>query len=222
MRYDSPTALPFVVVGFGAVLLGLAEGLVQGNLYVGHAVGQGEGHRLVLRQAQEGAEALLLLLHVDLGVHDVGLLDQAVDLQLQHLVLGDEPDVVASLGHLVERVGRCVVLLCHLQLVLGRSQLEEVSAGVGGDKLQGLGIVLLGLAEAEGLDAAVPLEGVVAEEVLRIADAEGLTAVGGDLVGQLVQAVDGTVEPEVATRQGDVLADAQTQAGVELVLLEEG
>ena len=59
--------------------------------------------------AEERAENLHLVFHLDAGIHHVGLFRQFVDFQLEHFIFGNGTDVVASFGIPIQRIGRDIV-----------------------------------------------------------------------------------------------------------------
>ena len=85
------------VLDVGAVLVGKQQGGVQVDVQVGHFAANLHLQVQVLLDAEVRAKLLHAVLHFDAGVHPVGLFGQLVQFQLQHLVLADGADVVASL-----------------------------------------------------------------------------------------------------------------------------
>ena len=158
----------FVISGVGAVLHGQFQRMAKRNFKEGDAVWQNKADGRVLWKTQEGTETLEAFFQTDFGIHDHGFLCEAANLKLNHLVLCDGANLVASLGHAIECVGAGKVASCGLHLAEGACQGEELAAGLCGNQFYGLGIVLLGIGIAQGFNAFVPLERVVAEEVLAV------------------------------------------------------
>ena len=146
---------------------------------------------------------------------------EPVDFELEHLVLGDGTYFVAALCHTIKCVGRSKVLTRHVQCGLGRGECEKVVAGIGRNRFEHSGILLLGLAVADRFDAPVPLLGVVAEETLLVSNKQRLATVGRGVLPVLVDAVERTLQEEAAARPTDLLADLEREVCAKLVLLQK-
>ena len=157
----------------GAVGVGQQQGFFQVDDEVGDGVVHHHLQVRVLADAEVGTQLLHGVFHFDAGVHAVGFLVQLVHLQLQHFVLADGADVIASLRIGVEGVGVGVVGGGYFEVALCRGQVEELLGGGGGHQFQGLHIGLARLLVAHRLDAFVPLQAVVAEEALPVAHHHG-------------------------------------------------
>ena len=194
---------------------------LQRNLKGRHLFRHHQTDVLRLFQPQKRADGLHLLSQSHLGIHHVGLLVQSVDFQLQHLVFRNRSVLISPLRHLIKRIGRSKVLLCHFPFSLRRSQTEEMLTGLCRYYLQRFGISLLGFPEPDRFYPAIPLQGVIAKKTLLVAHDNGLTAIGGYLVMQLIQPVERTLHIKATTRQGDILVDFQSKIGTQLVLLQK-
>ena len=118
----------------------------------------------------------------------------------------------------VERVGSRLVGLRYLQVGLRRGKAEEVVGRLCRHQLHGLGILLACLAEAHRLDAAVPLQRVVAEEVLLIGEVERLHIVGCRVRAQEVEAACRAAHLEGTAREPHVLRHAEREVRLHVVL----
>ena len=126
--------------------------------------------------------------HLDCGIHPVGLFRQPVQLELQHIVLCDRAELfVAPPCHAVERVGVGVVRSGDGVIALGRGESEEKLRGVCGDEFEALHVGRLGLTVADGFDATVPLQAVVAKERLLVAELHRGSLPGRRVVGEHVE-----------------------------------
>ena len=84
------------VLDVGAVLGGQQQGFVEVYLEVGHEVLDAHLQVYILLDAQIRTEFLHGIVHLDAGIHAVGLFGELVYLELQHLVLADGTDVVTA------------------------------------------------------------------------------------------------------------------------------
>ena len=123
-------------------------------------------------QTQIGTQVQGAFVHLDTGIQPVGLLVQAVDFELEHLVLGGRTNLVTPLCETVERVGmgeilarRGIVALCH-------GQREELVHSSCGYQLHRLQIRPLRLLVAHRFDTPPPLQVVVPEKRLAVADVD--------------------------------------------------
>ena len=201
-------------------------GPLQGLALVDHHVRQLARHpdvrqRVAVGQSQIGTQVQGALLHRDAGIHAVGLLVQSVDLQLEHLVLRRGPDAVTPLGETVERVGLGIVLAGRAVVALRQNVGEELVHRRGGHQLQRLEISTAGLLVAQGIDATVPLQTVVAEERLAVGHVHRHAFPRERLVAQQVHPLQRGLQGERAARPDDVLLQGQREVGVQVVLLHE-
>ena len=148
----------FVIGGVGAVLHGQLQRTAKGDFKEGDAVWQNKADGRILGQTEKGTETLEPFFQADLGIHDHGFLREATNLKLNHLVLCDGTNLIASLCHAIECVGTGKVASCGFHLADGTCQGEEVIASLSGNQFYGLGIILLGIGIAQGFDSLVPLE----------------------------------------------------------------
>ena len=84
------------VLDVGTVLCGQHQCLAEVYAEVGHGVLDAHFQLHVLLDAQVRAEFLHGIVHLDEGVHAVGLFGEFVYFELQHLVLADGADVVTA------------------------------------------------------------------------------------------------------------------------------
>ena len=201
-------------------------GPLQGLALVDHHVRQLVRHpdvrqRVAVGQSQIGTQVQGALLHRDAGVHAVGLLVQQVDLQLEHLVLRRGPDAVTPLGETVERVRLGIVLAGRAVVALRQNVGEKLVHRRGGHQFQRLEIGAAGLLVAQGIDAAVPLQAVVAEERLAVGHVHRHAFPRERLVAQQVHPLQRGLQGERAARPGDVLLQGKREVGVQVVLLHE-
>ena len=85
------------------------QGIAQWNLKLRYFAFGDDTQVHFLFDAEERAENLHLVFHLDAGIHHVGLFRQFVDFQLEHFIFGNGTDVVASFGIPIQRIGRGIV-----------------------------------------------------------------------------------------------------------------
>ena len=207
----------------GVAFEGLLQHLFIDDVDVGDHIGDYRVEVLLLGHAQERAELEHLCVEVALGLGDVRLALEGVELQLQEVVLRDLAHLALGLGHFVEAVGVLLVLPGGGQVLLGQEEVEEVGDGGHGHFLRGGDERCLGLGVAHRLDAAVPLDGVHPEDGLRQFETDGD---GHELlispVPQLADVVQRGGERELAARQPDVLVDGEFAPQSQVVVADKG
>lgn len=90
-----------------------------------------------------------------------------------------------------------------------------------GNQLQRLTICFLSLLKTDGLNAAVPLQGVIAKERLTVTYRERLGVISRAFLAQFIHTLGSRLHEQVTSREPDVLADGKRQVGSQLVLTEK-
>ena len=211
-------ALTLHILYVGVVLDGQRHGFGYRHHELRHAVVGHHGEVCTVLDVQVAAQVVGSVVHRYLCAQYVGLLIELAHLELQQLVLGDGAYVVTTQGEAVERVGCRLIGLRYLQVGLRRGKAEEVVGRLCRHQLHGLGILLACLAEAHRLDAAVPLQRVVAEEVLLVGEVERLHIVGRILRAQEVETACRAAQLEGTAREPHVLRHIEREVRLHIVL----
>lgn len=130
------------------------------------------GQGVAFMQTQIGTQVQGAFVHFDTGIQPVGLLVQAVDFELEHLVLGGRTNLVTPLCETVKRVGMSEILARRGIVALCHGQREELVHSPCGYQLHRLQIRPLRLLVAHRFDTPPPLQVVVPEKRLAVADVD--------------------------------------------------
>ena len=109
----------------------------------------------------------------DAGIGECGAGIGLFQLEDAEFGLRDAGNLVATLGDGIDGVARGQVFLCHALHVLGQGEGKELGHSVLAGCLDAISQFFLGTLQLQGLYLAVPLQGVIEEQVLLIAHGDG-------------------------------------------------